>query len=240
MRLRTLLLWITVFSISMAFLESSVVVYLREILYPGGFSFPLASFEGHLALTEILRELSTLLMLAAVAFISGKTLSRSLAWFVYSFAVWDIFYYVFLKLLIGWPSSLLEWDILFMIPLTWTGPVLSPLIVCIGMISLAWVILHHSYKGVNTKLKAAEWLILIAGSLVLIISFTWDYSGYILERYSLSDIWNIPRDGSLLEYASAYVPRGFNWWLFGAGNLVIAIAIILIHRRLGHPGHHKE
>ncbi|MGM0666620.1 MAG: hypothetical protein ACQETA_04805 [Bacteroidota bacterium] len=234
MRLRTVLIWITIFSIAMAFLESSVVVYLREIMYPEGFSFPLATFEGHLAVTELLRELSTLIMLAAVAFIAGRTFSRSLAWFVYSFAIWDIFYYVFLKLLIDWPASLLEWDILFLLPVTWTGPVLSPLIVCISMISLAVVILYYSYRGVVTKLQKTEWLILIAGAVIVIISFTWDYSGYILEGYSLTDIWNMPRDGSLLEYAAGYVPRSFNWWLFGAGNLVIVSAIIIIFRRFRH------
>lgn len=86
-------------------------------------------------------------------------------------------------------------------------------------------------QGVYTRLKASEWLILIAGALVVVVSFTWDYSGYILERYSLSDIWNMPLDGSLLEYAAGYIPRSFNWWLFGAGNLVVVSAIILIYRR---------
>jgi len=231
MRFRTVLIWISIFSIAMAFLESSVVVYLREIMYPEGFSFPLATFEGHLAVTEILREISTLVMLASVAFIAGRAFSRSLAWFVYSFAIWDIFYYAFLKLLIDWPSSFLDWDILFLLPVTWTGPVLSPLLVCVLMISLAGVILYYSYRGVYTRLKASEWLILIAGALVVVVSFTWDYSGYILERYSLSDIWNMPLDGSLLEYAAGYIPRSFNWWLFGAGNLVVVSAIILIYRR---------
>ncbi len=236
MRLRNLLIWITLFSISMAFLESSVVVYLRELMYPEGFSFPLATIEGHLAVTEILREVSTLLMLVSIAFIAGKTFSRTLAWFVYSFAIWDIFYYVFLKLLIDWPSSLLEWDILFLLPVTWTGPVISPLILCIMMISLAAVILYHSYMGINTRLVAGEWIILIAGAVLVIVSFTWDYSAYILEGYSLSDIWNYPHDSSILDYASGYVPRRFNWWLFATGNLVIASAIILIYRRFKIAG----
>ena len=236
MRLRNLFIWITLFSISMAFLESSVVVYLREIMYPEGFSFPLATIEGHLALTEILREVSTLLMLVSIAFIAGRTFSRSFAWFVYSFAIWDIFYYVFLKLLIDWPSSLLEWDILFLLPVTWTGPVISPLIVCVVMISLAAVILYHSNRGINTRLVAVDWIIIISGAVIVILSFTWDYSGYILERYSLSDIWNYPYDSSILDYASGYVPRRFNWWLFATGNLVIASDIFLIYRRFKIKG----
>ena len=91
--------------------------------------------------------------------------------------------------------------------------------------------IRDSYRGVNTKLLGSEWLILIAGALVLIVSFTWDYSGYILERYSLSDIWNMPRDGSLLEYAAGYVPRSFNWWLFASGILILTSAILLIYLR---------
>jgi hypothetical protein len=216
----------------MAFLESSVVVYLRELMYPEGFSFPLVEIEGHLALTEIIREVSTLAMLTAVAAIAGRTLSRSLAWFIYSFAVWDIFYYVFLKLLIDWPVSLLEWDILFLLPVTWTGPVISPLIVCIMMISLAFVILYYSYRGINTGLRAVEWIILTTGALTVVIAFTWDYSGYILQRYSFAEIWNIPAERDLLEYAYDYIPRKFNWWIFTAGNMVIAYAIIMIYRRL--------
>lgn len=232
MKLRDLFIWVTLFSVAMAFLESSVVIYLREIMYPGGFSFPLASFEGDLAITELLREVATLLMLAAVAFIAGKNLSRGLAWFVYSFAIWDIFYYVFLKVLIDWPASLMDWDILFLLPVTWTGPVITPLIVCVLMISLAAVILYYSYRGHDVKLKGREWFILIAGAIIVVIAFAWDYSSYILETYSLSDIWNMPRDGSLLEYATAYIPRTFNWWLFTAGNLIIVSAILMLWRRL--------
>jgi len=232
MRLRDLLIWVTLFSIAMAFLESSVVVYLREILYPEGFSFPLATMSGSLAITEIFREIATLVILVAIAIIAGKTFSGGFAWFVYCFAIWDIFYYIFLKLLIGWPASLFEWDILFLLPVTWTGPVISPLIVCIIMISLAAIILYYSGREVDTKLKTTEWLILIFGAVIVIVSFTWDYSGYILERYSVSDIWNLPQDSSLLDYASGYVPRSFNWWLFAAGNLVIISVIVLIYRRL--------
>ncbi|MBN1388853.1 MAG: hypothetical protein JW965_10420 [Bacteroidales bacterium] len=232
MRLRNLLIWATLFSIAMAFMESAVVIYLREILYPEGFSFPLATFEGHLAVTEILREVATLIMLAAVAFIAGKRFSERFAWFVYCFAIWDIFYYVFLWLLIGWPAMLFEWDVLFLLPVTWTGPVISPLIVCIIMISLAAVILYHSNRGVDTKIKTAEWLIMITGAIIVIVSFTWDYSGYILERYSLLDIWNLPQDNSLLDYASGYIPRRFNWWLYMAGNLIIVSGIVMLYRRL--------
>lgn len=237
MRSWRLLIWLTIFSVAMAFMESAVVVYLREILYPGGFSFPLAEMEGSLALTEIIREISTLIMLLALAVISGKSFSLRFAWFIYCFAIWDIFYYVFLRLLIGWPSSFLEWDILFLLPVTWTGPVISPLIITVLMISLAVIIVFYSDRGIDTGLKGREWIILTAGALVVIMAFTWDYSAYILEGYSIADIWNLPLNGSLLEYASGYIPRRFNWGLFSAGVLIIVYAILALGLRLRKMEH---
>lgn len=232
MKLRGLLISVTVFAIGMAFLESAVVVYIRELLYPEGFTFPLAIMEGSLALTEILRELATLIMLLTIAIIAGSSFSTRFAWFLYSFAVWDIFYYVFLKLLIGWPEGLFTWDVLFLIPVTWTGPVISPLIECFIMIALFAVIVYYSDKKVDTRINLSEWVLLIAGAVIVIVAFTWDYSGYILEEYTLSDIWNLPDNNSLLEYATGYIPRKFNWWLYSAGNLVIVSAVYLVYRRL--------
>jgi hypothetical protein len=114
--MRNTIVWLTLFGISMGFLETSVVVYLREILYPNGFDFPLSMFPKHLALTEILREAATVIMLVAVGIFTGRTRTEKFGFFIFTFAVWDIFYYVFLKALLNWPESLLTWDILFLIP----------------------------------------------------------------------------------------------------------------------------
>ncbi|MCD4769233.1 MAG: hypothetical protein K8R35_03595, partial [Bacteroidales bacterium] len=192
MKIRRLYLWITFFSIAMAFLESSVVVYIRELLYPEGFDFPLAEMDSSLAITEIFREAATLIMLLAVGIIAGRSFTGRFAWFLYSFAVWDVFYYLFLKLLIGWPESFLTWDVLFLIPVTWTGPVISPLIVCIFMISLSGLIIRFSAKGLNIRINKSEWILLITGAIIIIIAFAWDYSGFILEHYSISELWNLP------------------------------------------------
>ena len=61
-------------------------------------------------------------MLLAVAYIAGGNGPQRFGYFLLSFGIWDVFYYVFLKVLIGWPESLLTWDVLFLIPLTWVGP----------------------------------------------------------------------------------------------------------------------
>ncbi len=104
MKLRKLLIIVTAFAIAMGFLESAVVVYMREILYPGGFEFPLSPIPVRLAVAELLREVATLVMLVSIGILAGRRFSTGFAWFIYTFAIWDIFYYVFLWLLLGWPQ----------------------------------------------------------------------------------------------------------------------------------------
>lgn len=84
MKYLKLLIWLTVFAVSMALLESAVVIYIRELLYPEGFQFPLMTLESRLAITEILREIATILMLMAVGILSGRTFAERFAIFIYS------------------------------------------------------------------------------------------------------------------------------------------------------------
>ena len=89
------ILWLTIFGIAMGFLETAVVIYLRRIYYPDGFKFPLVEIENGILSVEILREVATIIMLFAIGFLAGKTKLQRFAFFIYSFAIWDIFYYVF-------------------------------------------------------------------------------------------------------------------------------------------------
>lgn len=227
-----LLFIVSLFSVAMGFLESAVVVYLREIYYPAGFNFPLAPIDHHIALTEILREAATLIMLLTLGILAGKNAASRFAWFIYSFAIWDIFYYVFLKLLLNWPESFMTDDILFLIPVTWVGPVITPVIVSLTMILQALIILYFEEKAIPSKITSREWLIFAIGSLVLITAFTWDYSAYILEHYSLKEIWSVPDKNAFYSTAGAYVPRQFNWFLFVLGEGVILAGIAAYYRRL--------
>ena len=227
-----LLAWMTIFCMAMAFLETAVVVYLRELLYPDGFDFPLAPMPGHLLLTEILREFATVIMLIGAGVFAGKTFTQKFAWFIYAFGTWDIFYYIFLKLLINWPASFMTWDILFLIPTTWTGPVISPLIVSFTMIVFALIILNFAAKGYNARIAPFEWGFLIAGSVILILAFTRDYSGFILENFSISELWTLPDKQMLYNTALSYIPRKFNWLIFITGEIIIVTAVFLYFIRL--------
>jgi hypothetical protein len=223
----------TLFAIAMGFLESSVVVYLRDILYPGGFAFPLAPIPVRLAATELFREVATMVMLVSIGILLSKSFSTGFAWFLYSFAVWDIFYYVFLKLLLGWPDSLLTWDVLFLIPTTWTGPVISPVLVSLTMIFLAMVILIQADRGKDTRIATVEWIGLILGSLVLILGFIFDYTEHMLTYFSWTGMLDL-NDPEVLEVATRYIPERFPWWIFGIGEVIILGSIGLYWKRIAH------
>ncbi len=167
--------YLTIFSIAMGFMESAVVVYLRALYYPDGFVFPLVPLESKILVTELLRELATLIMLLVAGIIAGRNSAQRFVFFLFSFAIWDIFYYVFLYLLIGWPASLLDWDILFLLPVPWIGPVLAPCLLSLMMIMLMILVVWLQENQRRVKFGLIDMILLSSGSLVLIVSFTKDY-----------------------------------------------------------------
>jgi len=216
--------WLTVFAVSMGFFESAIVIYLREIIYPDGFAFPLQPVERGLATTEILREAFSLLMLLSVGILVGKSTTTRFAYFLYSFAIWDIFYYIFLKILINWPESLMTMDILFLLPVTWFGPVIAPVILSFLMILLALLILYFSARNEHVHLKAHELVMFITGSVIIIISFTQDYIRFILSHYSTIDVWSMQAK-DILKLSVQYYPENFYWPIFIVGVVFILIGI---------------
>jgi len=228
---RRLLFWLTIFAIAMAFMESAVVVYLREIFYPDGFRFPLSPVTGSIAITEIFREAATIIMLLCLGYIAGKKFTDRFAWFLYAFALWDIFYYVFLKIILNWPDSFLSWDILFLIPLVWVGPVICPIILSLTMILLAQVILYFTNKSIGIKIKTVEWLLLVMGSIVVIVSFTIDYAHYVLSHFNFTELWAIVRSDKLYLLSLQYLPDQFNWWIFILGEMIILAGIAVYFKR---------
>jgi hypothetical protein len=222
--LRTKLFWLTAFSIAMGFMEAAVVVYLRKIYYPAGFHFPLTPIEPSIGLTEFLREAATMIMLLAMGILTGKNTSQKFGIFIFCFAVWDIFYYVFLKLLIDWPPSLFTYDILFIIPVPWIGPVLAPCLLSLTMIALTFSVIYFHEKQVEVHLKAKEWLLMIMGCLVIIFSFVQDFIRYC------NTITLPGKDGLFTEMAN-YIPANYNWWIFIGGEALIVAGIISFIQR---------
>jgi hypothetical protein len=126
--------WISVYAIAMAFLEAVVVAYIRELLHLTG----RADLNSY-APMEAWREAATIVMLVAVGWLAGRNKVDRLAYGMFAFGMWDIWYYVWLKVLVDWPKTLLDWDTLFLIPFPWRGPVLSPVLIA-GLICVVSVL----------------------------------------------------------------------------------------------------
>jgi hypothetical protein len=114
----------------MAWVESAVVIDLRTLVsriepYQAD---PLPQ-SANLGQTELVREAATLVMLATAGWLAGRTWRSRLGYALVAFGIWDILYYVWLKVICGWPRTLLDWDLLFLLPLPWWGPVLAPVMI---------------------------------------------------------------------------------------------------------------
>jgi hypothetical protein len=165
-----------IFSIAFAYIESAVVVYLRAIFHPEGFTFPLSDFDTilqhkALLLTEIGREAATIVLILTGAWLFGRNLQQRFAYFLTIFAVWDIFYYVWLKVLLNWPASIMDWDILFLIPTAWAGPVVAPVLISITLLVFAMMILYRDCCGSPIRASWIEWPGFIAAAVVVVVSF---------------------------------------------------------------------
>ena len=226
-------IWKTsVFALAMGFFEAILVIYLRELYYPEGFEFPLKLIEPEIFSFELLRELATLIMLVCIGILAGKTGLQQFGFFLFSFAVWDLFYYCGLKLFIGWPDSLLTWDILFLIPITWAGPVLAPVICSFSMIYMAGLIFAGETVKKHFRLISHEWVLIITGAIIIFISFIRDYTHLLVRGGYLNELSSLITNEDFINELTSYVPENFKWGIFLLGEVLIIIALLLIHRRI--------
>ncbi len=219
------------FAIAMGALEAIVVIYLRQLYYPHGFDFPLTLLSQYMVSLEWLRETATILMLAAIGILSGKNPLQKFACFIYTFAIWDIFYYLWLKLLLDWPPSLFTWDVLFLIPVPWIGPVLAPVICSLTMILFAAIIFYFQYTDRFLKITPPEWSLILAGSVIILFTFVQDYSSIIFHEISLAGMDRLSQNNHFWTALSQYRPISFDWFLFVVGEVFILLALVLISKR---------
>jgi len=164
---RRLLLWCAVFATAFGVIEAAVVVYLREIYYPAGFSFPLREFAPRLLRIEIVREAATIVLLLGAAMLAQRRPLRRFAVFAFCFGVWDITYYLALKVFLDWPPGLLTPDILFLIPVPWVGPVLAPVLVSLALVAASVAILRRP-EDAPPFLRPVDWIVeAIAGQMIV-------------------------------------------------------------------------
>jgi len=224
------LLALVLFGTAFGYLEAAVVSYLRYLeqpirqrFYPAqptGELFPLltadqAAMAGpeqrKVRFTELGREAATIIMLAAVALTSSTNLAQWAASFVVAFGIWDITFYSFLKVLLGWPASLFTWDILFIVPVPWVAPVIAPLLVSGAMVLVGTWHLWCEANANRARLGARNWVCVVTGAAVIILSFTLDSA-------------NVRAGG---------MPRPFAWLVFGIGMAIGVLGYIDAAMRTG-------
>lgn len=220
------MVWVALFAIAMAYLESAVVVYLRALFFPQGFTFPLPVMDRSIVVTEVGREIATMVMLFAPGALLARSGIQRFAWFLFAFGIWDIFYYVWLKVLLDWPASLFAMDILFLVPVPWVGPVIAPCLISLGFILLALAVLFGSWKHDNFTMQWPEWVLLCTGSAGMLWSFIGDHV-----------VHTIRHGGDMLNNGPAYLLRdagmeaAFSWVTFLCGAVLAVAGVLRTARR---------
>jgi hypothetical protein len=196
--------WVICFSVAMAVVEAAIVVYLRRIYYPEGFHFPLKAVELATLSIELVREVATVVMLVAVGMLAGTRGWERFAYFLVAFGAWDIAYYLWLKLFINWPASLLDWDILFLLPLPWIGPVIAPCSIAVIMIVIGMSIITLLHRGFNFRATPLSWVLAICATAILLFSFMHDFPATLHFQEPHPYLYGLLVIGDLL-YIIAYL-----------------------------------
>lgn len=194
------------FGIAFGFLEAAVVVYLQVISepvraaagIPPAALFPLIKIEqigSYLRIVKIeaVREAATIVMLVSIALAATRDARTWLAAFSVVFGVWDLVFYASLKIMTGWPASFANWDLLFLLPVPWTGPVLAPSIVAASLVTGGILALMRQPRRVDR----ITWMLLLAGGTIVFVSFIWEWR----------------------DVVAGLMPKNFPWIIFAAGEL---------------------
>ena len=203
------LIWLGVYALAMAQVEAAVVVYLREIYHAADplALFPLVPLSRTDLSVELIREVATVLMIASVAVLQPQSGARAFGVFIYVFGLWDIAYYAWLKLLLGWPTQWLEWDVLFLIPWPWLGPWLVPVLVSVLFVATGARLL--SVPARVTRLASST--ICVGAALVA--------TAFLIPATS-SRTAGVPRVGD------------FPWVVFVGGYLLMAAGLAIAGNRV--------
>ena len=197
------------FAAAMAFVEAAVVVYLRAVLGAGPL-FPMKDLPPLLLSVEIGREAATLVMLVLAAVMSVRGAARRMGAFLLLFAVWDVLYYAWLRAATGWPAGFEDWDILFLIPLPWVGPVWSVLVICAGMAGFGVLFLRMPEEATFSP-GLWGWVCGVIGAAIVV-------ANYILEWQKIDYGRVVPLDFSLGPYLAGLALLGGAGWAAARGS----------------------
>ena len=167
---------------------------------------------------ELAREAATVIMLGTTAWLAARNFKGRFAYFLIAFGVWDIFYYVFLAPMSGWPRSPLDWDVLFLIPLPWWGPVLAPVLIAALMVVCGTIITQLGKAEAALWPRPVWWGVSLAGAVLALYVFMAD--ALHAPEWSEETLMNI-------------LPVAFNWPLFCVALILMSAPIVDMCRKRG-------
>jgi hypothetical protein len=206
---------VVAFAIAMAWVEAASVFYLRRLAdRVNPYQVNPLPMRGTLGRVELVREAATLVMLAAIGALAGRTSRARLGYAAIVFGVWDIFYYVFLRLISDWPKSLFNWDILFLLPLPWWGPVSAPVSIAVLLVVGGTLASQSQVTHPVTPFTRTLWCLHGLGIALAL---------YVFMAYSLRAVVHG------LDPTTLALPIAFNWPLF-------CLAVALLAAPLAQTG----
>jgi hypothetical protein len=195
----------------MAWMEAATVFYIRSLVdRVNPYQAEPLPLHGALGNVELVREAATLVMLAVIGWLAGRTWKERGAYFAIAFGFWDILYYVFLRPISGWPQSLFDWDILFLLPLPWWGPVIAP--VSIALLLIVWGTLATQTRDSYATAPARwMWTLAVLGCVLALGVF-------------MTDAFQALPGGR--DAILRVLPAVFNWPVFGAAMVLMAVPVV--------------
>ncbi len=214
---------VSLYAAAMAWVEAAVVFYLRthvDRIQPYQPN-PLPEVAGFSSV-ELVREAATLIMLFTVGWLAGTNWRNRFGYMGIAFGIWDIFFYVFLRAMTGWPNSLADWDILFLLPLPWWGPVWAP--ASIALLMVVWGTLVTKFES-RSGSRRSNWPSVALGAVGI---------GLALSVFMADAIRTAGQGADALR---TMLPNSFNWRLFLVACAFMAAPLIPTVRALarGEP-----
>jgi hypothetical protein len=197
---------VAAYAVAMAYVEAAVVAYLREVYGIEDVLRDLPAAADHITLIEVGRETATLIMLLALGWLAGRCRQDRAGYCAFAFGLWDIAYYAWLELFLGWPRSLLDWDLLFLIPVPWWAPVLAPTLLAATICLCGAAAVLQVDRGTVWRLTAANVSVATAGLALVLYTFTADA------------LWALPQG---IDAVARVRPIHFRWPLFLLGFVMI-------------------